>query len=245
VTRAVLIHCSLSSGRQWRGLLGHLPGWRAEAADLPGHGAAADWDGVTDYGDAATDAADAVLGSGADVLVGHSFGAVVALRLALQRPGAVGRLVLIEPVLFAAAAGTADGAANVAAFAPYVAAMAAGDRGGATRAFLGLWGDGKGFDALPPAQAQYMTDRIHLVAAGAPLLHEDRARLLAPGRLEGLALPVLPVAGSQTAPVIGAIHAALAARLPGARVVTVQGAGHMAPVTHAAEVAGAIASWCA
>ncbi len=222
-------------------MLAHLPDWNAAQVELPGHGAAPDWDGVTDYGDAATLATDAVLGGGADVLVGHSFGAVVALRLAMQRPGAVGRLVLIESVFFAAAAGTDAGARNVADFGPCVAALAAGDRGGAARAFLEMWGDGKGFDALPPAQQRYMTDRIHLIAAGAPLLHQDRAGLLAAGRLEGLALPVLLIAGSASHPVIDAIHGRLAARLPQARGVTVAGAGHMAPVTHPHEVATAIA----
>ncbi len=222
-------------------MLAHLPGWMAAQAELPGHGAAPGWDGITDYGDAATDAAAQVLGDGTDVLVGHSFGAVVALRLALERPGAVGRLVLIEPVFFAAATGTAAGAANVAAFAPYAAAMAAGDRVAAARAFLGIWGDGQGFDAMPAAQQRQMTDRIHLIAAGAPLLDHDRAGLLAPGRLEALALPVLLIAGGDSPAVIDAIHSALAARLPQATRAVVAGAGHMLPVTHAAEVAALIA----
>jgi len=243
VTRAVLIHCALSSARQWRGTLAHLPGWNGVQVELPGHGAAPDWDGVTDFGDAATLAAGGVLGDGADVLVGHSVGAVVALRLALERPGTVGRLVLIEPVFFAAVAGTGAGAQNAAGFAPYVAAMAAGDRPAAARAFLGVWGDGQGFDALPPAQQRQVTDRIHLIAAGAPFLDDDRAGLLAPGRLEGLALPVLLIAGGDSHPVIEAIHGALAARMPQADRVVVAGAGHMLPVTHAAQVADAIAGW--
>ena len=243
MTRAVLIHCALSSARQWRGMLTPLPGWDAAQVELPGHGAAPDWDGVTDYGDAATRAAARVLGDGADVLVGHSFGAVVALRLALERPGAVARLVLIEPVFFAAAAGTDAGARNTADSAPYVAAMAAGDRVAAARVFLGMWGEGAGYDALLPAQQRDMTDRIHLIAAGAPLLHQDRAGLLAAGRLERLALPVQLIAGGNSHPVIDAIQGRLAARLPQAVRVTVAGAGHMLPVTHAEAVAAAIAGW--
>jgi pimeloyl-ACP methyl ester carboxylesterase len=222
-------------------MLAHLPGWQAEGVDLPGHGEAPDWDGTTDYGDAAFARAEAALGQGADVLVGHSFGAVTALRLALAHAGAVGRLVLIEPVLFAAARGTPAWDANAADFAPYLAAMAAGDRAAAARAFLALWGDGTAWEALPPPVRAGFEARIHLIAAGGPTLEDDRAGLLAPGRLEGLAIPVTLVEGGDSPPVIAAIHAALAARLPFARREVVPGARHMLPVTHAAEVAAALA----
>lgn len=241
MTRAVLIHCSLSSSRQWRGMLAHLPGWQPAGVDLPGHGAAPDWDGVADYGDAAHERAAAVLGPGADVLVGHSFGAVVALRLALERPGAVGRLVLVEPVLFAAVRGTPAWDRNAAAFAPYVAALAAGDRDGAARAFLSVWGDGTAWQALPAAFRAACAARIHLVAAADPTLLDDRAGLLAPGRPEALTMPVTLVEGGRSPAVIAAIHDALGARLPRARRVRVEGAGHMLPLTHPAEVAAALA----
>jgi lipase len=221
-------------------MLAHMPGWEATGVDLPGHGAAPDWDGVTDYGDAAHALADMALGVGTDVLVGHSFGAVVALRLALSRPGAVGRLVLIEPVLFAAARGTLAYAANAAAFAPYVAAMEAGDSLAATRAFTGIWGDGRAVDALPQLARDALVSRIHLIAAGAPTLHEDRAGLLAPGRLEGLGCPVTLIEGGDSPAVIGAIHAHLAARLPRVARVVIPGAGHMVPLTHPAQVAATV-----
>lgn len=221
-------------------MLGHLPGWQAMGVDLPGHGTAPDWDGVADYGDAAHALADAALRDGADVLLGHSFGAVVALRLALARPGVVGRLVLIEPVLFAAARGTAAHAANTVAFAPYVAAMQAGDRLAATRAFTGIWGDGRAADGLPPHVLEALMSRIHLIAAGAPTLHEDRAGILSPGRLEGLGCPVTLIEGGDSPAVIGAIHDHLAARLPHVARVVIPGAGHMVPLTHPAQVAAAV-----
>lgn len=118
--------------------------------------------------------------------------------------------------------------------------MQAGDRDGAARAFTGLWGDGRPYDSLPEAPRAAITQRIHLIAAGAPLLHDDRSGLLAPGRLERLALPVLLIEGGDSPPVIGAIHDALAARLPQVDRVVVPGAGHMLPVTHPRETAAAI-----
>lgn len=220
-------------------MLAHLPGWQATGVDLPGHGKAPDWDGVTDYGDAAHRLALVGLGQGADVLVGHSFGAVVALRMALERPDLVGRLVLIEPVLFAAAHGTPAFDRNTADFAAYVAAMQAGDRLAATRAFTGIWGDGRAVDALPAPARDALVSRIHLIAAGAPTLHQDRAGLLAPGRLEGLACPVRLIEGGDSPPVIGAIHDRLSARLPRVARHVIPGAGHMVPVTHPAQVVAA------
>lgn len=234
------MHCSLSSSRQWRGMLAHLPGWQAVGVDLPGHGEAPDWDGATDYGDAAQARARAALGDGADVVVGHSFGAVVALRLALEHPARIGRLVLIEPVLFAAARGTHAWDRNEADFAPFVTAMRAGDRDAAARAFLAVWGDGTPWAALPAPIRAAFAARIHLIAAASPTLDADGAGVLAPGRLEGLDLPVALLEGGASPPVIGAILETLAARLPRVARHVVPGASHMLPSTHAAQVAAIV-----
>jgi pimeloyl-ACP methyl ester carboxylesterase len=71
--------------------------------DLPGHGRSAPWAG-TDYHSDATAVAAALL-HGPTHIIGHSFGATVALRLAVERPDLVSRVTLIEPVMFAAAGG--------------------------------------------------------------------------------------------------------------------------------------------
>ncbi|MFN4159817.1 MAG: alpha/beta fold hydrolase [Gemmobacter sp.] len=237
------MHASLSYARQWRGMLAHLPDWQADCVDLPGHGGAPDWDGIADYGDAATGRAALALGERTDVLVGHSFGAVVALRLALEHPGRIGRLVLIEPVLFAAARGTPDALRHGRASAPFAAAMEAGNRDRAARAFTAVWGEGRPWDSLPETVRAGLADRIHLVAAAGPMLNNDRAGLLAPGRMEALRLPVLLIEGAESPAVIATIHDRLAARLPQALRARIPGAGHMLPVTHPAETAAALDSF--
>lgn len=218
-------------------MLSHLPGWHATSVELPGHGQAPDWDARGDYGDQALQTVREAVGAGADVVVGHSFGAVTALRMALERPGAIGRLVLIEPVLFAATRGLPVHDETDLAFKPYIRALAAGDRMAAAAAFTGIWGTGRPFDSLAPAQRAALAARIHLIPAGAPTLHDDRAGILAPGRLEGLTVPVDLLEGAESPAVIDAIHSVLAARLPRAERHSVAGAGHMLPITHPAEVA--------
>ena len=241
---ALLLHCSLAHSGAWSGVAARLGGLLdMTTMDLPGHGRSPDWDRARDFHAQATAMARAALpeAPGGVHAVGHSFGATVALRLALE--GApVRSLTLIEPVLFAAAreAGDPAHAAHLQAFAPIEEAFQAGDRETAARLFSRAWGTGQPWDALPAAQRAYLTDRIHLILAGTPALEEDLAGLLAPGRLEALRVPALLIEGARSPAVAGATQAALAARLAGARRVVIEGAGHMAPITHPDVVAEAI-----
>lgn len=226
----LLIHCSLAHHGAWDPLVA-ATGLSAVAFDMPGHGRSADWDGISDYQAQTADIARSFCNAPLHV-VGHSFGATVALRLALDHPAQVRSLTLIEPVFFAAAKGTAEHVAHQTAFAPFVTAMDAGDRGRAAHLFTDIWGTGQPWGTLPEGQRRYITDRIHLIPAGAPAINDDNAGQLAPGRLEGLNIPTLLIAADQSDPVTGAINAALAARLPDARNIKVNGAGHMGPITH-------------
>ena len=231
---ALLLHCSLAHSGAWSGVAGHL-GCLLDmtAMDLPGHGRSPPWDRARDFHEQATAMARAALPEAPEGvhLIGHSFGATVALRLALE--GAPARsLTLIEPVLFAAAREAGDPAhdAHARGFAPIEEAFRAGDHERAARLFSRIWGDGRSWDALAPAQRRYLTERIHLIFAGTPALEDDAAGLLAPGRLEGLRVPALLVEGGRSPAVAGATQAALAARLPRAWCAVIEGAGHMAPI---------------
>ena len=239
---AVALHCSLAQGAAWAGVAAGLPGVTLLAPDLPGHGRSPDWDGVTDYHSLTTRAVLALMEAPCD-LIGHSFGATVALGIALEHPDLVRTLTLIEPVLFAAAR-----AAAAPAFAHHRADMAAfeqlfrsGDRRAAAAAFQAVWG-GAPLTDLPARMQDYIVARIDLIVAAAPALEDDTAGLLAPGRIEALAVPVLLVEGARSPSVIGAIQTELARRMSQARRGVIEGAGHMVPITHAAQVATAIAA---
>jgi pimeloyl-ACP methyl ester carboxylesterase len=240
--RAVMLHCSLAHGGAWSAVAARLgDALTMVVPDLPAHGRSGDWDAsMGDYHDVLTRAIGALAGAGPVDLIGHSLGATVALRLALERPGMARSLTLVEPVLFAAIRGTPAYAEAAAEQAAIAASRLAGGAEAAAATFHARWGSGAKIDALPAAQRRYIVARIALIEATDPALYHDGAGMLAPGRLEALRCPVCLIDGDASPGIIGAVAGALAARLPDVRRVTVAGAGHMVPLTHPDEVAAAI-----
>ena len=237
------LHCSLAHGGAWSGLATLMRHLTIFAPDQPGHGRGSVWNTDRPLHDQAFDESVAVaahLGQGAAVdLIGHSFGATLALRMALERADLVRSLTLIEPVIFAAARAAQD-----PAFGPFQArhlAFAAlveqGQHREALAMFHGDWGNGEGLDQIPPRTVGYMQDRIALIAGQNPTLLDDQAQLLRPGGLEGITVPVLFVEGGASPPIVAAIHRALMVRMPAARRLIVPGAGHMVTLTHAGAIA--------
>lgn len=247
-SQALALHCSLAHQGAWAGLAQGLPRLSITAPDLLGHGRSADWDGMADFHSLATRQAMGLLATlpdGPVHLIGHSFGATVALRMALEDMDRIASLTLFEPVLFCAAraAGGPAFADLLAAFAPFEAALNAGDDAAAAEHFQTIWGRGERFSDLPEGQRRYITERIGLIAAQNATLLEDAAGILSYGRLEGLGVPVLLLQGAESPAVIDAINAELARRLPQVTRATVAGAGHMLPITHPAESAALVAEF--
>ncbi len=228
----VMIHCMLARHESLLPLAGAIGG-RATLFDLPGHGRSADWDGAP-YQAQAVDMAAACC-DGPTHVIGHSFGATVALRLAVTRPDLVNRLTLIEPVYFAAARGTAEHADHAAGFAPFLAAMQLGQTDAAAARFNALWG-AQPWEDIPPRVQRYLSGRIHLVAASGPEIEDDPAGVTA----ALLDIPVTLIRGADSPPVIGAIHAGMMQNFRNAADHVVAGAGHMLPLTHTAQVAAII-----
>ncbi|MFZ5963057.1 alpha/beta fold hydrolase [Thalassococcus sp. BH17M4-6] len=241
---AVLLHCALAHGGAWGGVMAQLGGRIAALApDMPGHGQSPAWDGTGDIFDLVTAAAADCLDAPAHV-IGHSFGAVIALRLALECPDRVRSLMLIEPVLFRAAL-TEDPAAFEAYCAwdrPMADAMEAGRWDAAAQHFTASWGTGQDWQSMSQAQRDRYAVQMRLVNGTRPALMDDRAGLLAPGRLEGLRMPVRLLRGDATLPIMTPIHRALARRVPGAQNEVVEGAGHMLPISHPGATAQHIAT---
>lgn len=240
--QALAIHCSLAHSGAWRGLAEAVRGDLSLLAyDLPSHGKSGDWDRTGNVHDLATDMARSLLESPMD-LVGHSFGATVALRIAVESPELVRSLTLIEPVYYAALLEDDAEMREVYAkrHAPFTAAFRSGDMEEAARIFNRDWGDGTRWKDIPQATRQYMIDRFHFVPASSPFLRDDSAGLLAAGRFARASMPGLLMQGGESAPISDQINASLARRMPQLERVTIEGAGHMAPLSHPQPVADAL-----
>jgi pimeloyl-ACP methyl ester carboxylesterase len=100
----VLLHGALATGHDWlAGPAGALSATRrVTILDRPGHGASRRPRFAGTPRDQARQIADGLgaLGIERPVVVGHSFGGLVALALAEQRPDAVAALVLVAPIAF-------------------------------------------------------------------------------------------------------------------------------------------------
>lgn len=227
------IHCGLGKAGNWRGVLNALGGGlTVHNIELPGHGLAEDWDRSRDFTEQALEIALAELPAGPVPLIGHSYGAALALRLAVDRPYRVSSLVLIEPVFFAAAKGRYGHDKVIRDMAPFEKKMKAAQFATAVKEFLALWGDGTPWNEMKADQKAYVLDRIETIPAGNPLLKDDVSGVLRPGRIEALECPVTFVDGGASHPVIADIISELGDRMKDAEWVTVPEAGHMVPLTH-------------
>ncbi len=236
----MLLHCSLAHSGLWKRVADGLADIATMVApDLPSHGKSAPWDGQTDPNDASLDAVVEVFNSLDQPahLIGHSFGAAVALRMVLQAPQSVQSLTLIEPVFFAAAGQSAEALHHRAQEEKiFEALVSEGPRDSATR-FNALWGGGMPWKAIPTDMQENMARLMPFVVGTEPSLWQDCHAMLAPGLLEGVPCPVTFIRGAETVPIIAEVHHALMARIPDAVEHVVQGAGHMLTVSHSAEVA--------
>lgn len=241
--RALALHCTMAHGGAWGGVAKVL-GDRMTliAPDMPSHGQSADWDGSSDFSQTVFEASMAALDPVPMDVIGHSFGAATALRMVVEHPDRIRSLTLFEPVFFAA--GIAE-APDIAAddnrnLEQMEQALREQDYIAAARAFSGMWSDGAVWDALPERSRKAMARGVHVVPETRPFLYDDTAGLLNAGRMEAVTVPTLLMRGAQTLPVVMATNKGLARRLGQVEEVIIDGAGHMAPLSHPVDVARAI-----
>lgn len=226
-----------------------LPDFRCVAIDRPGTGwsdaAAPGAAGITGHAASAAAVIEA-LGGGPALVVGHSLGGAIGLRLALDRPDLVAGLTgigaMAGPELAAPARLTAALARR-----PLLREAVAQLLTAPLTPLLGPWSTHLAFtpERIPPGFARpggllaglsprmfsgLMRD-LEVVAQGTPALRAD---------LPGLTRPVLLVHGTEDHVLPHPRHALPAARaIPGAGLWLAQG-GHMLPATQPGLVAAAI-----
>jgi len=222
-------------------------GCRVLAPDLYGYGETDPWPGYDPFSLADEAAlADAILppGHGPIHLVGHSYGGAVALRFALQRPERLRSLVLIEPVAFYLLSGHGPDSADrqlfrqvmeIAALASKAAAN--GDYRRATARFVDYWnGEGAWTQTKPEMQAA-LARRMPKVALDFRATMTESTPRAAYRRIQ---VPTLVLRGARSPRPTRRIAELVAESLPASRLHTIEGAGHMLPLTHKEAVNAAI-----
>lgn len=176
-------------------------------------------------------------------VVGHSYGGIIALQLAADRPDVVRTLALLEPAaLFLVPAVEA----LMASHAPIVEAYQRGERRAAVVGFhQGFWGSEAEsmLESLVPgsiAQATADADTFFQVEIPA-----QQAWNFTPEQAARIVVPVLFVMGEQTWPIFGEVHALVHRWLPETRDVVIPGATHVFHVEHPGATARALAAFLA
>ena len=243
----VLLHSSGSSSRQWASLAAMLePRYRVRAVDLHGHGRQAPWReneafALADDTSLAASHLDAV--DGAHV-VGHSYGAAVALKLASMHPRRVRSVVAYEPVMLRWLLDDDRGrrlARDIAAVAARLRRrLWLGDEDAAARQFIDFWSGGGAWDAMAADRRQAIAARMGAVTLQFDALFDEPLRA---AQLARLRIPMLFLSGAESPAIALHLSGLLRAGIPGADHETMPGMGHMGPITHATEVNRRIAGF--
>jgi pimeloyl-ACP methyl ester carboxylesterase len=167
-------------------------------------------------------------------VVGHSYGALVALQLALDRPEQVGSVSLLEP----AARGISSSAAVVAALQPVIAAYKSGDTAAAVDGFLRhVCGDdyrGLLERAVPGAFSEALDHADLFFQAEMPAVQQWS---FGPTDARRITQPVLNVVGAASVARFVEGGQLLQSWFPDAERLTVPDAGHLLMVQNPAAVA--------
>lgn len=222
--------------RIWDGVVARMPGWRHVRFDKRGHGLSAtpsgDWD-VTDLADDAVALLDH-LGVEAAVVGGCSVGGMIAQGVALGHPGRVKALVLSNT---AARIGTVD------LWAARAGAVRTGGMAAVADAVLERWfapAFRNSPEAAPWATMLRRCDPLGYAGTCAALSRADFR-----GEAGRIAVPTLMIAGTADQATPPALVAETAAMIPGARLVTLDGSGHIPAIDSPDTLAATIAEFLA
>ena len=242
----VCVHANASTSGQWRELMALLaPGFHVLAPDLYGSGKSPGWssDRALTLDDEAALIEPALRSAGTPLaLVGHSYGAAVALIAAVRHPARVRAMALYEPTLFALVdaetppPNVADGIRE--AVAEGRAALDAGNPELAARRFIDYWMHPGAWAQTPEPRKAPIVESVRNLPQWANALFSETTPL---STFRALDVPVLYMTGTRSTAAAHGVSRLLRGALPRVEIVEFEGLGHMGPVTHPAQVNEAIA----
>jgi pimeloyl-ACP methyl ester carboxylesterase len=232
------LHSSTSSSKQWTkltDLLSHR--YQVIAPDLYGYGDSPQWDfgqsfSLGDELELLGPIVDSICGP--FHLIGHSYGAAVALTLAQTNPALIRSLTLYEPVLFnllfeddrqsEVVNGVTDVRADVTRF------VERGDLHEAGRRFVDYWSGVGVWGKFETWQQDSVAKRMPKVVADFDAVIGHTTPLSAYRELD---IPTLLLYGVESPESTRKIVDVLSHTLPKSEVRGFLGLGHMGPITHA------------
>jgi pimeloyl-ACP methyl ester carboxylesterase len=246
-TRETLLclHSSASSGRQWDTLAAMFaPRFHVHTPDLLGYSPEGWRIGrLTSLDEEAEHVAPLLPAGGAHVF-GHSYGAAVALQLALRWPERVRSLTLYEPVRFGVLlqqpAPRQEAETIVGVGRRIGLEVLSRSLREAGRQFVDYWSGAGAWDRLSPRRQEGVAARMSKVHADFEAVFSDRVPLAAYARL---AMPIQLMGGTRSPLPARKVLELLAAKMPEAAIRVIPGLAHMAPVSDPETVAEHLPPW--
>jgi pimeloyl-ACP methyl ester carboxylesterase len=238
----VLVPGSCSTGAAWRPVIAAWQNrFRCVTTSLPGYGRTAERRTTHDTSLArlAETVESVIAKAGGRVhLVGHSFGGLVALAVALRNRVALASLVMVEAP---AVEVLRDEDRLYREFRRMTEAYFADFEGGnreAIAAMMDFYGGAGSFASWPPRVRAYAAEKTPVNILDWANAYEFSVPA---ATLAAIEIPVLVVRGGDSPAAMQRLSALLHERIGGSGLATVGGAAHFMIATHAGEVAGLIA----
>jgi pimeloyl-ACP methyl ester carboxylesterase len=243
----VCLHSSASSSGQWRALMESFSNrYRVLAADLYGYGRSPEWPSDRDLllEDEIELLAPMLQSAQRFHLIGHSYGGLVALKLALIDPSRVASLTLYEPTCFFLLAERADFDAarrEIAAIREETSRLVdAGDPEASARQFVEYWVGPGAWQKTPD------TARATVIKGMRKVRFEwvnGFDRPFPVDSFSALKMPALFLTGSRSTAAARGVVQVLRDRVPHAEVRELPDLGHMGPITHPDVVNSSVAAF--
>lgn len=225
--QVVLVHGSLDRSASFARVARHLEDLRVLRYDRRGYGRSLHCGPATSFGQQVDDLVAVVAGT-PSVIVGHSFGGVIALAFAQQHPHLATAIVAYEAPMAWLPWWPSTTAGAAATAAP-------GDPGDAAERFMRRMISDERWERLPPST------RAQRRAEGPALLAELRSIREAdepPYDPSEVRVPVIAAHGTASADHHRRTAVRLSELVPSGQLVVVDGAGHGVHLTHPGALAG-------
>jgi len=234
----VLVHGSWNGRHIWASVVERLADeYQVVCYDRRGHGDSEASPAAGTVHDDVADLAALIEATSAGrpaYVVGNSYGACIALRLAAEQPQAVRAVVAHEPPFVRLLDATPEGAAIALpvweALAEVRERLESAEYAGAAGHFVEHVALGPGaWSMMPPEVQQLFIDNAPTYLGE---LRDPDAVTIDLAALASIEKPVLLTQGDHSPPFLGSVIEIVATNMPGVRRDTIPGAGHVPHVTH-------------